>query len=158
MLQKTNISVPHGSESGFTLIELLVVMAITSLLAAISLQGFALYKDKGYTGMAETMLHNAEVALNVGISGSDQLNGILWTIALTPGSVNLVDGETLVPGLMNPEDFYLYAYHDASCAEDWCLEDYIYVRPCKSDKSAFWIRFKNGWEWRQASVPVGWSC
>jgi prepilin-type N-terminal cleavage/methylation domain-containing protein len=150
-----------SSEDGFTIIELITVIGILSVLAGISIQTFAVYREDAFYSNSETGLRNAKVALEAGLANEENLpeNSILTTATFAAGRVTQGSATLIAPGLNNNPNSYIYVYHNTGCNSEWCLTDWITARHCKSDQYVYYYRYANGFQRTIGNVDVGgWRC
>ena len=149
-----------GGEAGFSLIELLVASAIMGILAGLAVEAFSVYRDKSYYSISEQVLVQARTSLEAGLIDVADLDGWHSIWQNTPGPPTTETGQRLAPGLVVPVDSIVYVRHRSDCGnEEWCIEDYAYVRHCKADEYTYWYRYRNGREWTARGVDAtGWDC
>ncbi len=144
-------------ESGFTIIELLITSLITSILAAIALVGFAIYKDNAEYTKAESDLRNARTAAEVGLQESDGTNYAIEFSDTTGGPVvgTLND---ILPGAVTSAGVKLGA-SITNCSGSGAManEQFVVARACNAELYVSWARMCNGAEVRfsQAALPGG---
>lgn len=147
---------------GFTLIEMLMVIAVIGVLAGISLQTFAVYRENAFYASSEEILRNARTALDIGRTNEESFPArVLFTQAFTGGSVTNNDAAMIAPGLNNNNNSYVYVYHNPTCASPWCLTDYITSRHCRAEEYTYWYRYANGFAAQVEHVDgsgAGWQC
>ena len=132
------------SEAGFTLLELLVASAIIVILSGLSIQSYVIYREDAYHKLAMQMMGQTRTAMEAGKVDSESFGSATMFVETTdPGPATSGDGETIVPGLVLPEDFYLYVWHDPTCATDSCVEDYVITRHCKANQRVVHYKFKS---------------
>ena len=135
------------NESGFTLVELLVTTAILVILCGIAFTGFSVYRAQAYERSSEQMMQQARTALEAGKQDSESFPAELMTVDQN-SSGPLLDptAQMLMPGLVLPEHFRVYATHDPTCTDAACMEDYIITRPCSIAKKVVYFRTFGGIE------------
>ena len=130
----------ESAEAGFTLIELLVVMAVIGILSGLALQSFYIYRYNAYHGVALATFGQARTALEAGKADTEDFNAPLAVDQTTAGPATQGDGRDLVPGLVLPPHFHIYASHDPTCTSGACMVDYVAARHCLVHKKAVYFR------------------
>ena len=132
---------------GFTLVELLVVVSILLILGSLSLSAFSLYKEQARVRSSEELMRNARLALEAGKGDNESFPAAMIIVDQNaPGVIADATGKALMPGLVLPDHFRLFATHDPTCAADACMEDFIQARHCQTSKKTVYFRTFGGIE------------
>ena len=98
-------------------------------------------------------------ALDAGKAQEEQFSANFLSIwQNTSGPAATAQGQELLPGFIFPEDSQVFVQHDAACATDFCLEDFVQVRHCRSGAYTYWWRLHNGFQNLEQHVNAGWDC
>ena len=134
------------NEHGFTLIELLVTCAIILVLSGIALTGFTLYKDSAYRRSAEQMMQQTRTALEAGKQDVEDATDTIEVTLRAAGPMATADAQALLPGLVLPEQFWIYALHNPACDDEVCMEDYVIARSCHTEVRNIYFKTHGGIE------------
>jgi prepilin-type N-terminal cleavage/methylation domain-containing protein len=163
-----NTQVHHKSDSGFTLVELLYVMALISILTSMSWGAFAMYKNDAEYARAETTLHNARSAIEVGDQEATVGSTMPFTYSNAAGDLMADDSplfETYLPGMTVPPGVRVGLRYtkcnrtNPDGSPNFNLSYYIVSQPCNADKQIRYYRWCDGfdWTWHELNQVKG-SC
>ena len=135
------------SERGFTLIELLTVIVILGILAALSLQGFVLYKASAAFAVSTSTLRDAQTALYAAQTAPNATFDPVDTSQRAQGALATAEGREIFPGFLLPKSIdFAYAF-DPTCVDSSCpFQTRVEVRHQAGQKYWRWIRFGDGVE------------
>ena len=141
-------------ESGFTLIELLIVIAILGILSSLMMTSFWIYKERAEYAKAQTLLHQAKTAFEVGDQDAAPGHTMPLQTSATDGSSLAGPLSDMLPALVMPDQVQLSAIY-ASCANGapMQLAQFLSINPCKATRRMQWTRFCNGVEIHLEGIP-----
>ncbi len=142
-------------EQGITLIELLYVFVIISILAAISITAYALYKKNVEYAKAIADQRNVKTAFEVG--DQDAPDGLMVPFSFTSKDGGPVVGpiSEVVPGAMTSKGVMLgLMYRNCPNNTLMVVNRLITAIPCNSDKYSIWFRMCDGTEVSLPDQPL----
>jgi len=141
-------------DKGFTLIELLTTTSIIGILAGISIQSFAVYRDNAEYSRAQSTLRHGETAVQAALVVPDiSLPAVAMMSQAVPGEFADADARQIVPGLVIPKNVRVHLYNDPACDNGACIAQFMQVNPCNGTKYANWTRMGDGEELYVGQIP-----
>jgi prepilin-type N-terminal cleavage/methylation domain-containing protein len=146
------------AERGFTLIELLTVIVLLGILAALSVQGFVIYKASAAFAVATSTLRDAQTALYAAQTAPNATFSSVDTSQRAQGALATAEGREIFPGFVLPKSVdFAYAY-DPTCVDGSCpYQTRVEVRHVAGQKYLRWIRFGDGVEARLEVPGAGYG-
>ncbi len=142
--------VRNRGEAGFTLIELLTVISIIGVLAALSLQGFTLYKPYAAYAVAQSGADTAMKSVYAAYAqpGVDAATfPALDDEQLVPGPLTDVTARELFPGFQLGRRQKISYFHDPTCRDEFCgVQTSFDVRHMDGRHFVRWTRTGDGIE------------
>ena len=133
------------SQRGFTLIELLVVISIVSILSALGLQSFHVFRARGAYGVVQDTAHKALVALEASLNIPDiDLPFVPLVTQSIPGPMANAAAREVLATFQVPKSVSVQFMHDPACNIAACTADFIQINHCIGESYTTYTRFGDG--------------
>lgn len=146
-------------ENAFTILELLFTVLLISIISAMAVQSYTIYKQKAQHGSALSLFNQTRSALEGGKINSESesfSSEIMEVEEMGPGFPGGDYGQILLSGLVIPENHKVYVRHATTCDDPTCVVDLISVRHCGTSEVATLVGFHGGATViNQHAVPEG---
>ena len=136
------------NEKGFTLIELLVACSIISILSALSICSFIIYKQNAEYAKGSATMRNVRTALKAGQLDLPDDYTLAYTQSSTTGGVFTGELAKALPG-GNVADAVRIGVEINTCDESsdpLDRADFLVSEPCRGTQEVRWQRFCGGTE------------
>ena len=132
-------------ERGFTLIELLTVISTLSILSALAIPSFYVYKRNAAYSIAQATVKNARIAREAGITNPEiEPVAVGFVTQNSPGTITDATAKLLLPGLVLPKKTKISVQYDPTCNNASCQSSLLQVDHCDSSEHVRWILYGDG--------------
>jgi prepilin-type N-terminal cleavage/methylation domain-containing protein len=145
-----------NAERGFTLIELLTVVAIISIVAALGMTSFYVYRSDAAYAVSEQLLQDGIRSVEASLNNVDQsFTPIAGYVQSSQGTITDPSAARVLVGLMIPKKSKIEFSFDPTCDNSSCVLASIQANHCMSREHTRWIRYGDGVDVRLEHLAGG---
>lgn len=138
-----------NSEKGFTIIELLTVTLLLSILIALAMSSFWVYRAQAGNAHADATLASAMSAAEASQTDPYHLPPQVAMFSQSePGPITNAAANQYLSGLRIPTKTCIKASYNPQCTKSWCVSDFVEIAHCYANQSTQWMRFGDGFGMR----------